>query len=276
MGAERNLITVFSKPWPTKTTEELASFVRDLGLDGVELPVRPGFQVEPAQVRRDLPKAARIFEERGVKIRSIAGSADKSMVAACGEAGIPIVRIMASIDMKKGYQASVAEHRRTFDALLPDLEKHRVTIGVQNHCDHFVGSAVGLIHLLGSYDKRLVGAVLDPAHCGLDGESEDMAVDIVWPSLVLVNLKNAYWQMFGGAAPEPQWRTYWCGAKFGLCSWPVVLAELRKRGWAGDYCLTAEYSNPEGAGDLTGDTVVPLLREDIRYLKGLLAEQAKG
>jgi sugar phosphate isomerase/epimerase len=265
-------VTVFSKPWPKKSTEELASFVRDLGLDGVELPVRPGFQVEPAQAQRDLPRAARVFEERGVKIRSIAGSADKSMVAACGQAGIPIVRIMASIDLKKGYHACIAEYRRAFDALLPDLERHHVTIGVQNHCDSFVGSAIGLIHLLGSYDPRLVAAVLDPAHCGLEGESEEMAVDIAWRNLALVNLKNAYWQMYGGAAEEPDWRKYWCTGRFGLCSWRVVLAELRKRGYAGDYCLTAEYSNPDGAGDLQGDAVEPFLREDVRYLKGILSQ----
>jgi sugar phosphate isomerase/epimerase len=276
MSGNRNLITVFSKPWPKKSLEELAGFVRDLGLDGVELPVRAGYQVEPAQVQRELPRAARVFEERGVKIRSIAGATDRTMVAACGDAGIPIIRIMATIDMKKGYQASVADYRRAFDGLLPELERHRVTIGVQNHCDHCVGSAIGLIHLLGTYDKRLVGAVLDTAHCGLDGEPEDMAVDIAWPSLVLVNLKNAYWQMIGGGAAEPEWRAFWCGARFGISSWPTVLAELRERGWGGDYCMTAEYSNPDGGGDLTGDAVVPLLRSDIAYLRGLLADQAKG
>lgn len=264
-------MTVFTKPWPTKSIEELAGFVRDLGLDGVELPVRPGYQVEPAQVSRDLPRAARVFADRGLRIASIAGAADRSMVAACGDAGIPIVRVMAPIDLKKGYRACIEDYQRTFDALLPDLERHKVTVGVQNHCDNCVGSAVGLLHLVGRYDPRRVAAVLDPAHCGLDGEPEEMAVDIAWPLLALVNLKNAYWQMFGGAGQEPQWRKFWSAGRFGLCSWPVVLAELRRRGYAGAYCLTAEYSDPDAVGDLKGDAVVPLLKEDIRYLDGLLA-----
>jgi len=270
-AAGRNLITVFTKPWPKLSLEELADLVKGLGIDGVELPVRPGYQVEPAAVSRELARAARLLQNRGVRIRSIAASADKTMVAACGDAGVPIIRIMASIDLKKGYRACVEEHQRTFDALLPELERHKVLIGVQNHCDNFVGSAIGLVHLLGKYDPRKVGAVLDPAHCGLDGEPEEMAVDIAWPNLALVNLKNAYWQMLAGADAEPQWRKFWCTGRFGLFSWPVVLRELSKRGYAGDYCLTAEYSNPDQQGDLQGDAVLPLIREDIRYLKGLLS-----
>ena len=78
--------------------------------------------------------------------------------------------------------------------------------------------------------------------------------------------------MQGGADAEPQWRKFWCTGRFGLCSWPVALRELAKRDYSGDYCLTAEYSNPDGQGDLQGDAVLPLVREDIRYLKGLLAE----
>ena len=39
--------TVFTKPWPSKSLSELGAFVKGLGFDGVELPVRPKFQVEP-------------------------------------------------------------------------------------------------------------------------------------------------------------------------------------------------------------------------------------
>ena len=38
--------TLFTKPWRTPIPE-LASMVADLGFDGVELPVRPGYPVNP-------------------------------------------------------------------------------------------------------------------------------------------------------------------------------------------------------------------------------------
>ena len=44
------LFTVFTKPWREPTIEALADHVKALGFDGVELPVRPGYQVPPEAV----------------------------------------------------------------------------------------------------------------------------------------------------------------------------------------------------------------------------------
>ncbi len=46
-------ITVFTKPWQKLTLEELADLIKGLGFDGIELPVRPGFQVEPDSILQD-------------------------------------------------------------------------------------------------------------------------------------------------------------------------------------------------------------------------------
>ncbi len=63
MARKGNLLTVFTKPRPEKCLPEPADFVADLGLDGVELPVRPGFLVTAEKVAADLPKAAKVFED---------------------------------------------------------------------------------------------------------------------------------------------------------------------------------------------------------------------
>jgi sugar phosphate isomerase/epimerase len=178
---------------------------------------------------------------------------------------------MAKIDMEVGYQASIDAHRKRWDSLLPALEKHGVTIGVQNHCDHNVGSAVGLAHLLEGFDPKRVGAVLDPAHCGLDGEPEDMAIDIVWPHLVMVNLKNAFYRLMDGLeAGDAVWEKHWTTGPYGLVSWPKIIADLKKRGYKGTYCLTAEYRNWDGSGDLAGDPVDPLIAKDVDFTRSLL------
>ena len=265
-----NQFTVFTKPWPEKTLPELAKFVAGLGFDGVELPVRPNYQVLPENVAKGLPEAARIFEDHGVKIGSLAGPTDEATVAACGEAGVPLIRVQAHIDMSIGYLASEANLRKQYDALIPALAEHGVTIGIQNHYGHDIGSAVGLMHLIEKYDPKHVGAVLDPAHCGLDGEPDDMAIDIVWSHLVLVNLKAGYWRKIGQSEDgDVQWKTTWDTGKQGLTSWPTVATELKKRGYKGNLCLTAEYSNLEGQGDLKGSAVDPLIAQDIAYARSL-------
>ena len=266
----KNHFTVFSKPWPDKTLPELAKFIKELGFDGVELPVRDNFQVTPEKVSKGLPEAAKIFEDNGVKIGSVAGPTDIETIVACGEAGVPIIRVCIKIDMNAGYFETEKKVRKEFDAVLPALEEHGVTIGIQNHADYQIGSAIGVMHLIESYNPKLVGAVLDTAHCGIAGEPDDMAIDIAWSHLILVNLKSVLWERTTDPdAEDVKWKKLWTTGRRGITSWPLVAQELKKRGYTGDYCLTAEYSNPSSQGDLRGDDVNPLATEDILYARSL-------
>ena len=88
--------SVFTKPWKTQSLPWLGKFVSDLGFDGIELPVRPGYQVEPDNVAT-LSEAARQLGEFGVKIFSVAGPTDEATIAACAEAGVPTIRVMAPV-----------------------------------------------------------------------------------------------------------------------------------------------------------------------------------
>ncbi len=253
--------SVFTKPWK-QPVPELGAFVAGLGFDGIELPVRPGYQIEPERVGRDLPRVARQLGEQGVKIYSVAGPADEPTIAACAEAGVPVIRVMVRVGAA-GYLAAEAQAQREYDALLPLLERHGVTIGVQNHCDRFVANACGLRSLLAKYDPRRVAAVWDAAHEALNGMDPELALEVVWPHLCMVNLKNAYWQRTTGPEAEvAAWRHYWTSGRHGLASWPRVAAELKRRGYRGIVCLTAEYSD-EAAVDR-------LIAEDLAFARSLL------
>lgn len=253
--------SVFTKPW-RMSVPELGAFVAGLGFDGIELPVRPGYQVPPELVR-DLPKAARQLAEHGVKIYSVAGTSDEATIVACAEAGVPTLRIMVRIG-NESYTAAVERTRREFDGLLPFLEKHGVQLGVQNHCDRFVANALGLRQLLEPYNPQHIAAVWDAAHEALSGMDPDLALDVVWPHLCMVNLKNGLWvRQNGPEADYAEWKHYWTGARHGLCSWPRVTGELKRRGYEGVVCLTAEYSDER--------LVDRLIAEDIAFAKSLFA-----
>ena len=256
--------TVFTKPWKERSIPELGEFVGRLGFDGVELPVRPGFQVEPENIERDLPRAAKELAEFGVDIHSIAGPTDERTIAACGQMGIPMIRVCIGIDMSKGYVATIDQLRRDYEALVPALDRHEVAIGVQNHCDLCIGSALGIVHAIAPFDRKHVCAVLDVAHCGLNGEPEEMAIDIAWPYLAMVNLKNSFRRrMSGPEAEASQWKTYWTSGRQGFVSWAKTAEVLKQRGYDGPVCLTAEYTDEE--------SVDRLIAEDITYAKGLFA-----
>jgi len=273
----RNELTVFTKPWPEMPLAELGRLVKDMGFDGVELPVRPGFQVTPENAAARLPEARRILAGQGVKIGSVAATADRDIVAACGEAEVPMVRVMVNVDPDVGYYETEKRTRERFDALLPLLEERGVAIGVQNHCGNMIGSAIGLMHLIEGYDPRRVGAVLDLAHCGLVGEPEDMAIDICWSHLLLVNLKSAYWvRSAGPEVRDAPWHVHWTVGGHGLVNWRAAVRGLGRRRYAGDICLTAEYSIPGETGEARGDTVRTYLRQDLDYLRTLFAEEQAG
>ena len=122
---------------------------------------------------------------------------------------------------------------------------------------------MGIRHLIEDYDPRHVAAVWDPAHCALDGEGPDLAIDILWSHLCMANLKNALWLRQNGPEAEyAEWISYWTSGRQGLASWPAVVAELKKRDYAGVVCLTAEYSDHE--------SVDRLIAEDIAFAKSLL------
>jgi len=255
---------VFTKPWKTTPIPELGKFVKEMGFDAVELPVRPGFQVEPESVAKGLPEAARQLADCGVEIASVAGPTDEATLAACAEAGVPVIRICVGIGQDEGYMEAEERLQREYDALVPQLDKHGVTLGIQNHCDRCVANAMGIRHLIEKYDPRHIAAVWDAAHNALNGEDPELAIDIVWSHLCMVNLKNAFWRRVNGPEAEGVvWRPFWTTGRQGLASWPRVAAELKRRGWRGVLCLTAEYSDEEG--------VERLCREDVAFAKSLFA-----
>jgi sugar phosphate isomerase/epimerase len=157
---------------------------------------------------------------------------------------------------------SEALWRKEWDALVPLLERYGVTLGVQNHYGRFICNAAGLRHVLELYEPRHIAAVWDAAHNALQGEEPEMALDIVWSHLCMVNLKNAFWRQTNGPEAEwAEWTWYWTGGRYGLASWPRVAEELDRRNYAGVVCLTAEYHAP--------DQVDRLIREDIDFAKQL-------
>jgi len=257
------MFTVFTKPWKMPLPE-LAGFVHDLGFDGIELPVREGYQVEPENVAAGLPEAAKILADHGMQIASVAGPADEMTIAACAEAGVPVLRICVTMNDDDGYMPTEARRQRECDKLVPLLEKHGVTLGIQNHCGRFVANAMCIRHLIEKYDPRHIAAVWDPAHCALDGEHPKLAIDILWSHLCMVNLKNAIWRRSTGPEAEVvEWRSYWTSGREGLCHWPTVAAELKKRSYSGPVCLTAEYSDH--------DSVDRLIAEDLAFAKALFS-----
>lgn len=262
--------TVFTKPWKLPLPE-LGAKMAALGADGVELPVRPGYSVNPDNITEELPRAVRFLRENfGLSVDSIAGNTDAQTIAACGAAGVPLIRVCPGLAQGESYNDGEARHKREWESLVPLLEKANVAIGVQNHSGRFVPvHAMGLSRLVAPFDSRHVCAVWDAAHNALEGEAPDLALDLLHgPHLRMVNLKNGFRKRQNPDETDAPavWKTFWCRGRDGLAVWPRVADELTKRGWQGVVCLSAEYSET--------DVVDRLIAEDLAYARQCFANSA--
>ena len=252
-------LSVFTKPW-ADSIEAVADRMARLGVQGIELPIRPGYQVTPDKVASALPAVVKALAKSGLKIFSVAAPLDDAIIRACGDAGIPIVRTMVGFDLAKtGAKATIEAARRRYDELIPLLDATGVAIGVQNHSGYSVGSAMGLWHLIEKYDPKHVCAILDMAHCGVAGEPTDVCVDLLWDRMPgLVNFKNAFRKRINGPEEaEAVFQTHWTTGRHGAFSWSGLVAELHKRNFRGTFVLPGEYSDPKGEPQRMGDDVLP-------------------
>jgi len=282
----KNKYIVFTKPWKTCSLEELGALVSDMGFDGVEYPLRDGFQVQPSDSAKGIKHLTSVLGTFGVSVDSIAGGLDvkysyssdnfgnkavglnnEDLFAGCGENGVKIIRICQNLDRNLSFFENLDQIKRMYDAAVPYCEKYGVTVGVQMHCSASYGasisSAAETYILLKDYNPKHIAAVWDAGHNGLAGTEPRFAIDNVWDMMCMVNFKAAYWKLKSQSNQygEAQWDAYWTTAKNALGSWGEAVSHLKQRGYSGIVCTPAEYSD--------GENVDAYTREDLAYLKSL-------
>ena len=255
--------SVFTKPWREPEIGALGELVAAMGFDAVELPVRPGYQVAPAEVATALPAAVRELGRAGVTIASVASGTDEATFAACAEAGVPFIRIMVPIG-PDGYAATGAEFRRSLDVLAQSADRHGVRVAIQPHYDDYIADSSELFALLRDVDPRFVAAIWDSAHDALARKRPEHGLELLWPWLGIVNLKSAYFARVEDAVSahaDPVWEPVFTDARSGMAEWGRALGYLAEHGFAGPICLTAEYTDES-------DLVAKVTR-DLEYARSL-------
>ncbi len=257
--------TVFTKPWKLHLAD-LARLVRDLGFAGIELPVRPEYEVEPQSMAKDLPKAVKVFADEGLSIASVACEPTIEAIEAMGNAGVKLMRVIFPIPPEENYLACIHNKIRFVESLQGALASAGVMLGIQNHCRRQLSGAMELRYMVDRLDPKCVGAVVDICHNALAGESPSQALDLLEDRMCLVNFKNAYWYRTNDpSANSAAWDVRTTTARHGMADWKQAVDELKKRNYAGDICLSAEYTD-HSAG------LENLVREDLNYARSLFGK----
>ena len=256
--------SVFTKPWKTQSVDELIEIIHKMGYNAIEFPLRDGYQVEPANAERDQPKLVARLKEDDIIIDDVASSMDEHIFAACAASNIPMIRIMYGYLSGNAIEEE-AKFLRNMEAWSKLSEKYGVKIGLQMHYGFGASNTAEMMRLVGQFDPKYVGAIWDAAHSGLAGEEPEQAIDLCMSHLVLVNFKNARYEMRGrGADGAAIFEQYFCPGTDGQCSWPRAVKRLKENGYKGAWCMPAEYTG------LTNEQEAEYAKRDLEWLKTLV------
>ncbi|MCL2058134.1 MAG: sugar phosphate isomerase/epimerase [Oscillospiraceae bacterium] len=254
--------SIFTKPYKDLSMDELGKKVVDMGFSAIEYPLRDGFQVKLDDAENGMAALAKTMGAYGVSVSSVAATTDEWAFAACQAAGCKILRIMARTDKNMRYLDWEKSYIKQLEGLEPLTRKYGVTLGIQNHCGPMLSGTMELKRVVEKFDPKAIAAIWDAGHSGLAGEDTKQALDIIWDNVCLINFKNAYYRRVNGPeAPYAKFHHHFTLGRHGFADYPKIAAYMIERGYEGDICLPAEYTD-----EALVDELAPI---ELAYVKSL-------
>ena len=280
----------FTKFWEDLDVRQLGERARDLGYDGLDLAVREGHAVTPANVTDALPGALRAWHEVDVDCPMISSSTDLTdpdaseavaLFEAAAEAGVPRIKIgYFKFNPGDSFEELWTFARRSLDGFERLSRRTGVQTMYHTHSGHCLGSnCAGLRHLLQDYDPEHVGAYVDFGHLAINGEDVQMGLAMLRDRLSAIGGKDA--RHFPDQRPDRR-ASFADGFVLlgqGAAEWPEAVALLKGWGFDGPITIHTEYTTDQdvistvGAGEYTPEAIALRARgevEDLAYVRGLL------
>jgi sugar phosphate isomerase/epimerase len=258
----------FTKTLQALDVPGLVAFCKDVGLDGVDLAVRPGYPVTPDNALTELPKAVQAFRDAGLTVGLVTAAtslndpssrAARTLFEACAKAGVPAVKI-GYFPYRGKVEAALTEARRRLAAFAALAAQTGVRACYHTHSGNYLGNnGAALRLLLADLDPHHVGAFVDTGHVAVNGGPIRLELDWVRTWLTLVAIKDMVWERV-----KDEWRHRVVPAGEGVVRWPEVAEGLKDCHFKGTVSLHAEYE----AQDL-GERK-KLARQELAFLKARL------
>jgi sugar phosphate isomerase/epimerase len=265
---------LFTKLFQSRSVDDIGATAAELGFNGIDLLVRPGATIDPADARA-IPSAVQRVESYGLAVPMATTDltdperfpAD-AVVGACADAGVGLVRLgyWSYTPASRSYADTVADARRHVTQLDALAARHGVRLAIQLHGGTIHSSGALTRVLLEDHPPERLCAYPDPGNQVVQDGREDwrMTLEILQPWLACVGVKNGGW--FPGATTgtgQREWRSDWLGLADGMVPWAQILPYLQAIGFDGELSLHSHYEVPY-------DQVIDQTRTDLRYVKRLL------
>ena len=213
-GMKLPSLHLFSKALQFLDYPQMAAAAVTLGLDGLDLTVRPGGHVEPEHFERDLPAAISAIEEAGLSCEmmttNIVGTdtqRDYDLLALARSLGVKSYR-MGGLRYDEGIHPtkSVEQYGQQMAALAKWNGEIGITGMYQNHSGEArFGAAIwGLYLVLKDLDPDEIGCQFDIRHAVTDG-------GLMWPDsfrMMKPHIRSLVFKDFKWEIVDGKWRMF--------------------------------------------------------------------
>ncbi|NOY82879.1 MAG: sugar phosphate isomerase/epimerase [Kiritimatiellaeota bacterium] len=251
-------LVVFSKMLKERSTAELIDWAQEVGLDGYDLCVRPGYAVNPDNVLEALPAAVTAFRRAGLDIPMVTGNFDllwptdpgaETVLQAMDKADVRLLKLgyFKFNPLEQDYWAEVDRIRRGFAGWERLAWRYGVKICYHTHSNRCMGLNAGMLcHLVRGFEPTCIGAYLDAGHLVAEGEEFAVAAAMLQPYLSIVAVKD-FLLTRGEKNGHGVTRRSVVPAGTGMVDWTAVFETLARVGFDGPVSAHCEFKVPEGS-----------------------------
>jgi len=268
-------VCTYTEHFQKLSIPEVCKVFQQMGVNGLDLTVRPGGHIEPKNVKTQLPQAVQAAKEHGLKIMMLTtgitapdGHAE-DILAVCRQFDIRRIKLGYFRAGKFGtIAARMDEVRRKLDAIVKLTAKYGILPCVHVHSGDTIPSNGFMLHeLIRDIPPDRIGAYLDSFHMTITGGAGGwkQAIDLLSPWIALVALKNFQWERTAlDDIGQQRWRTNYCRLRDGIAPIPEFVSTIHQTGYRGFYTLHTEYHLPV-------KECIELTTDDFAFLKKVFA-----
>lgn len=259
----------FTKHLHGLSFDQIADIAADVGVQGIEAPIRPGGHVEPERIEEDLPKLAEALKKRGLGITimtsginevSAAQNTEKVLRTAKAN-GVQRYRMNYNkYDLSKPIWPQLDEWRAKFKDLIALSKEIGIQPLYQNHSGKdYLGAPVwDVFQLMQDYPAKDWSFAFDIFHATVEGS-------LSWPlelNLVRERIGAAYFKNFKWGAKKAEG----CPLGEGVVDKSYVTM-LKKLGYNGIASLHVEYLKGSVKDAAYLEEAVKATKRDFAVLK---------
>jgi sugar phosphate isomerase/epimerase len=286
-GTERSKtkIFLFSKHLQWLDYTGMSETAAELGLDGLDLTVRPGGHVEPERVQDDLPRAAEAMRQAGLTLDMMTTAVRDPRDAQTGDvlstaAGLGFRHYRMhwfKYDLNRPIPGQLDDLKPVCRDLAALNRQYGLLGAYQNHAgSNYVGAELwDLWTLLRDIDPQHLGCQYDIRHATVEGGlAWPTTFKLMAPHITSLCAKDFYWHK-----SDRGWRAENCPLGEGMVDFSGYLKMLKQAGLEAPISLHLEFEMggaEHGRRELSipRKQVLAQMRREIDTLRSLLVEAA--